>query len=313
MADNFQTLADLIKIDTAGVSDIDVSDLLNKAQIISLLAAGTASNGTQHQYLKETGAPVVGFRDVNVGHDTSKSDDTLITIALKILSANTMVDKALADAHKKGPGALVARESRRHLKQAFFEAEKQMIYGTGNLADGFDGLVDNATVSSLAGEMVINAGGTTINTASSIWFIVTNDDESDVTVITGRDGQIDIDDTIVTKHVDGTGKSYPVYYTPIEGWLGMQVGSKYSVGRIVNVTEDAGKGLTDDLLSKMLELFPSDKVPAMIGMSRRSRGQLQRSRTTYSPTGMPAPLPAEYEGVPIVTAESISNVEALVA
>ncbi len=313
MADNFQTLADLLKIDTAGASDIDVSDLLNKAQIINRIAAGTASNGTQHQYLKEIGAPVVGFRDPNTGRDVDKSSDELVTINLKILSANTMCDKALADVHKKGPGAFVAREARRHLRQAFFEAEKQMLYGTGNIADGFTGLVDNASVATLAGEMVIDAGGTTPGTASSVWFIVTNDDETDVTAIAGQDGNIDIGDTIVTKHQDANGKSYPVYYTPIESWLGLQIGCKYSVGRIVNVTEDAGKGLTDDLLSQMLELFPSDKQPSLIGMSRRSRGQLQRSRTTYSPTGQPAPLPSEYEGIPIVVAESIPNTEALVA
>ena len=312
MADSLLTLNDLILLDTPGTADVEISDLLNKAVILNRLGAVEASNGTKHEYLKEIGAPVVGFRAPNAGRDISKSEDELITIALKILSANTQVDKALADAKKGGPEAWIAKEAKRHIVEAFFQAEKQMLFGTGIHADGFQGLVQNETILYKDSEMVIDAGGTTANTASSVFFIVTNNDETDVTAVMGQDGKIKIDETFVTpKVVDG--KQLPTYYTPIEGWMGLQIGSKYSVGRIVNLTADAGKGLTDGLLSQMLERFPDHKRPSFIAMSRRSRGQLQRSRTTYSPTGAPAPVPVEYEDIPIVAAESITNTEALVA
>jgi len=313
VANNFQTLADLLKIDTAGTSDIEVSDLLNRARILMALAATEASDGTVHKYLKETGAPVVGFREPNAGRDISKSTDELVTITLKILSANTACDKAVADAHKKGAETFIAREAKRHLREAFFQAEKQLLYGVGAHAGGFQGLADNDVVKFADSEMVIDAGGTTAGTGSSVWFIVTNDEETDVTAVAGQDGMIDIGETVVQMLLDGDGKQYPGYYTPIEGWLGLQIGSKYSVGRIVNLTEDAGKGLTDGLLSQMLERFPDHKRPSFIAMSRRSRGQLQRSRTTYSPTGAPAPVPVDYEEIPILAAESISNTETLVA
>ena len=53
--------------------------------------------------------------------------------------------------------------------------------------------------------------------------------------------------------------------------------------------------------------------PTHILMSRRSRGQLQRSRTTYSPTGSPSPLPTEYEGIPIIVTDAIRDTEELLS
>ncbi|TWT63190.1 major capsid protein [Rubinisphaera italica] len=310
MADNLKTLADLLVVNTAGAADIEVSDLLNDAAILNRLAATEASDGTLHKYTKENGAPVVGFRAPNTGRDISKSTDELVTIELKILSANTRCDQAIANSYKKGgPEAYVGKEARRHLKQAFFMAEQQSIYGTGNDADGFTGLIDNDIVKFKDSDMVVDAGGDTVNGTSSVWFFVTNDEETDVTAIAGQDGKIDIGETVTIEGYDADGKGLPMYYTPIEGWMGLQVGSIHSVGRICNI--DFDHPLTDELLSKLLEKFP--KMPAFGAFSRTTRGQLQRSRTTYSPTGMPAPLPQEYEGVPLIVAESLKNTEAVTA
>ena len=97
----------------------------------------------------------------------------------------------------------------------------------------------------------------------------------------------------------------------IGGHLGIQVGSKYAAARIANLTADSGKGLTDSLLADALALCPSADQPTHIAMSRRSLSQLQKSRTTYSPIGAPAPRPSEYEGIPIVVTDSITNTETL--
>lgn len=315
MADSFLTLADLVKVNDQNLADIEVSDLLDDAPLLAALAADFASNGTDHKYLKETGAPVVGFRAPNTGRENTKSADTLVTINLKILDASTTVDKALADAYQRGgPEAYVGREARRHLRAAFFHAEKQFINGTGNEADGFTGMADAATVDGLADAMVIDAGGTTINTASSVWLIRTNDMGTDVSAITGREGQIMIGDTIVQAIQDTVnGGRFSAYYTPIEGWLGLQVGSAFSIARIVNLTEDAGKGLTDDLIYQALAAFPASRQPNVIAMSRRSLRQLRESRTATNVTGAPAPRPTDVDGIPILSTDAIVNTEALVA
>ena len=85
-----------------------------------------------------------------------------------------------------------------------------------------------------------------------------------------------------------------------------------SVVRIANVTGDAGKGATDALISKALALFPASRQPNVILMGRRSRNQLQASRTATNPTGAPAPLPEDSFGIGIITTDGIGSVESLI-
>lgn len=311
MADTFLSLADLVKINDNNLADIDVSDILDDAPFMKALAADVASNGTDHKYLKETTAPVVGFRAANTGRENKDSTDTLVTINLKILDASFAIDKALADAYKNGPQALIAREGKRHLKAAFFKAEQQFLNGTDSDSDGFTGLADAL---GLANAMTYNATGTTSNTGSSVYLVRTNADGVDCTAITGQDGEIMWDDSVVQAIEDtSNGGRFSGYYTPIEGWLGLQVGSANSVGRIVNLTEDSGKGLTDDVLAEALALFPASRQPNLIVMNRRSRKQLQQSRTATNSTGAPAPFPTEAFGVPIVTTDAITSTEAILS
>lgn len=310
MADDFLSLADLVLINDANLADIDLTDILDEAPVLAALAADIASNGTLHKYVKETGAPVVGFREANVGAENSASTDTLVTVTLKILDASCTVDKALADAYKKGNAAYVAREVKRHLKAAFFMAEKQILNGTGNAADGFTGLADSLDDSN--DTMVVDAGGTTESTASSVWAMRTNEDGVDCTVIAGEDAKINVGET-VEQAVEDTvnGGRFTGLYTSVIGWLGLQIGSAYSVGRICNITEDSGKGLTDALISSMLAKFPASRQPNILAMNRRSLQQLQNSRTATNPTGAPAPFPQEAFGIPIKVTDAITSTETL--
>ncbi|MCJ7543968.1 MAG: hypothetical protein MUP47_05285 [Phycisphaerae bacterium] len=311
MADEFLTLADLTKINDRNLADIEVTDLLDEAPLLAALAADEASNGSQHQYTKETGAPVVGFRLPNVGRENKASADTLVTILLKILDASCTVDKALAMIYRKGVEAYVAREVRRHLKAGYFEAEKQMINGTGSLGDGFAGLADALV---FGGAMVLDATGSTPATASSVYLIRTNAEGADCVAIAGQDGNIIVGETVEQAIEDVTnGGRFTGLYTSVLGWLGLQIGSAYSVARILNLTAQAGKGLTDDLLGEALALFPASRQPGLIVMNRRSREQLRKSRTATNPTGAPAPLPEEAFKVQIITTDAITNTEAIQA
>lgn len=311
MADTFITLTDLIEINDRNLADIEVTDLLDDAPLMKALAAATSSNGTKHQYTKETGAPIVGFRSANAGRENGASADTLVSIDLHILDASFAIDKAIADAFKGGPEALIAREGKRHLKAAFFKAEQQFLNGTvGGAAAGFSGLADSLV---LANGMVVNAGGTTAATGSSVYLVRTNADGVDCTAITGEDGQIMLGETVTQQLTDSAGKYYPGYWTPCQTWLGMQIGSAYSVGRIANITADSGKTLTDELIYSALALFPAARQPNLIVMNRRSLTQLRNSRTATNATGAPAPRPTEVEGIPIVVTDAITSTEALLA
>lgn len=311
MSDSFLALADLLKINGAGIADKGCSDILNESPVLMRMAATEASNGTVHSYLKETTAPTVGFRAVNAGRDNSKSADTQVDVSLKILDCSFAVDKALADAYKGGVEAFIAREARRHIRQGLFAAEKQMFYGTGSDSGGFTGLANQTYLDKKDDSMVIDATGSTANTGSSVWFLRTNNDGRDIEMILPQNG-LDWGDSTVQRVSDGTA-TYPAYYTPIMGWMAMAVGSLYSAARICNLTADSGKGMTDTLAYAALTLFPASRMPNLIVMNRRSLEQLRKSRTATNATGAPAPRPTEIEGIPIVVTDAILSTEALLA
>ncbi len=311
MADVYTSIADLVKINDMNLADLEVTDLLQDAPLLAALAADVASNGTEHKYLKETGAPVVGFRAVNDGRENKASADTLVTITLKILDASFAVDMALANAYRKGQAAYVAREARRHLKAAIAAAELQLVRGVSADAGGFVGLLAASTIDALADAMVYNAAGDTADSCTTVLAIRSNADGNDVTLITGNDGQIDIGDTVVQNMPGATVGHYPGLYTPITGWLGLQIGSAYSVGRIANL--DSDHTLDDDMLAELLSLFPETRQPTHFVMNRASRKNLQKSRTATNSTGAPAPVPTEAFNIPIITTPAIPSNLAVVA
>lgn len=312
MADDLYALADLLTINDTSLADITVSDILNKAPFMAALSYVEATHGTIHKYTKETGAPVVGFRDVNGGRDLDSSIDTAVTATLEILDWSFLIDQALADSYVKGGyNALLDREGIRHLRQAMFVFEKQIINGTvDGSADGFAGMAD--VLDDSDDSMVVNAGGTTADTASSVYAVRIGRD--DLVGVLGMDGNFTMKEPVIQQTLVNPGtdnKSYPAYYTAASGFCGLQVGSAYSFGRICNLTEDSGKGLTDDLIADLLSEFPSGGMPTQLVMNRRSLKQLQQSRTATNQTGAPAPFPTEAFGVPILTTDSILNTEAL--
>jgi len=315
MANEFLNLTDLAKINTLDNADRDISDLLDEAPLLAMLPADLASNGTTHKYVKQTGAPTVGFRAVNAGKENKKSADTAVSEDLKYLDASFYVDVAVADGYRGGPEAYMAREAARQLKAAFSEYEQQIFYGTGNSASGFNGLADDANLDGVGDLMVVNAAGTTASTGSSVWGIRATGDLNNVVSILGNDGQIEIGD--ITEQVinDPTDVSLTlnVYAMKVAAYVGMQIGGAYSVARLANLTEDSGKTLTDALIAELLEKFKANQMPTHLAMSRRSLFQLQASRTATNATGSPAPIPIESFGVPIVPTDSITDTEALLA
>jgi hypothetical protein len=310
MADDIYVLADFVG-DALDLSPAQVTDLSLAAPVLMSLPMVPSSNGTNHKYVKETGAPVVGFRAVNAGRELDHSVDTVVSLDLKVLDFSWAVDYALAKAWRKGGApALIAREGLRHLKSAFYHYEKQIFYGTGvGDAGGFAGLLDNAQFDALADTMVVNAAGSSANTGSSVWLITAS--ENAMCSVMRDDNPIELGETVVLDMLDGDGKHFPAYYTPGSAWCGLQIGGAFDIVRIANLTEDSGKGLTDDLIYTALSKFPGGRAPTHVVMNRRSLRQLRESRTATNATGAPAPIPREVEGIPIIVTEAITSTEAI--
>lgn len=311
MANVYTSLADLVKINDQNLADIVVSDLLDDAPLLRALAADIASNGTEHKYLKQTGAPTTAFRAANDGRENKASADTLVTVTLKIFDASYACDMALANSYYKGKDAYLNREGMRHIRSAFQTMEKQIFYGAGTGGDsaGFTGLTDNAAFDAVADTLVVDATGSTASTGASCWLIRTQLDA--VCLVAGQDGNLELGETTVQRLAGATGY-YPAYWTPVTGYYGLQLGNAYPAVRICNLTAQTGKGLTDILLSTAIAKFPATAPPNLIVMSRRSLMQLQKSRTATSPTGAPAPFPDSAFNIPIVVTDQLSETEAIV-
>ena len=314
MAESYNTLAGLVQFNDRNLADLEVSDLLDDAPLLNVLHAQPASNGTLHKYLKQTTASSAAFRAALAGLDKTASADTLVTDTLAILDGSFSTDVALADAYKGGRDAWLQMELIRTMKQVFAVAEKQVLYGTGNDASGFAGLLDDSQLDALADAMVYNAGGTTADTQTSVFLLRSGKD--DCSFILGNDGNIVVEDepTVIEKVVNpGTdNKTYPALYVPVNGYSGFQIGGAYSAARIANVhPTDADAQLTDDMIYEALALFPASRQPNIIAMNRAALKMLRASRTAVNVTGAPAPRPTEVEGIPIACTDQIVSTEAV--
>ncbi len=263
-----------------------------------------------YTYVKRTSLPTGGgFRSVNDGVTPSSSTYDEVTVTLKLLSEILVVDKGVALAYVDGPESYLMTEAVGSASAFLSKLLNQFYYGTQNDANGFLGLADVVDSS-----MVVDAGGTTANTGSSVWALHLNDPKG-VCLAFKADmniNPIEFPDPI-EQLIPGTtsGTYFPALVSEFTAWVGLQPGHKYQIGRIKNITEDSGAQLNDDLMSDLYNKFPESSKPTVFVMSRRSRAQLQKSRTAYNPLGAPAAVPAEWEGIPIVVSEVIRNNEAI--
>ena len=310
MANDFVTIADMLA-DAFDLAPHELSEIRDAAPLTSRLPAIPSSNGDTHKYAVNTQNPVVGFRGENAGRDFDHSIHRIDTVTLKILDFSWMADKAVADRWRQGGAkAYIAREGMYHLRSAMYAMEDQFLNGTvGGDASGYDGLADSANLDGASDSMVVDAGGTTASTGSSFYLLRISPSECSNVVM--GDG-VSLGETIVQNFVDGSNLNLPVYYTPACTWVAAQLGSLYSAARIANLTEDSGKGLTDDLIYSAMKLFPAGLGPNLCVTNQRSLEQLRLSRTATNATGAPAPTPTMTgNGVPIITTDALTETETL--
>lgn len=313
MSESINTLAGLIQLNDMNTAELNVSDLLQDAPLIAAMEAVEASNGTKHSYDKEVVAEGVAFRAPNAGVINSASEDEHVETNLAFLDGSFDTDIAITSKAKNGTDAYLEKRTVRKLKSLLSTSEKNLIYG--NVSGGFDGLLENALLNQLSDSMVIGAGGTTADEQTSVILIRTTED--DCALIAGNGGNFTAEDpymNTVYPNPSTDAKRYDAWRVPLYGWLGMQYGSIYSVARIANLHKsDAGASLDDDLLYDAIGLLPSARQPNLCVMNRQSLGQLRKSRTATNATGVPAPMPTEIGGIPIIVTDSIVNTEAVVA
>jgi hypothetical protein len=267
-------------------------------------------SGINYKTLIRTAIDASPFRDANEGTAVVKSTWENRLVETFILNPQFEVDKAVADRSEDGWEAFLADEAMGIMEAAMQGLAKQFYYGrsatvnVGN-AKAFPGLLEMYD----ATNMVVDATGTTDDTASSVWAVKFG--PRDVTWVWGVNGNLAMSDVTVERILDASSNPFSAYRQELLAYPGLQVGSVRSVARIKKLTADSGKGLTDDLIAQMLGKFEVGVVPDVMFMSRRSLQQLQQSRTATNATGVPAPFPTSAFGVPIAVTDAILNTEKL--
>jgi len=275
--------------------------------------------GTSYKAGVRTTLPATGFRAANEGQTPVKSEFRQELVEAFIFGGVMEADKAVAEAHEDGAEAFLAIESNGVMLSALQELGSQIWYGTTNDAKGFPGLKAATAfgASTTGGDaLTINATGTTASTASSVYAVKFGDQH--ITLIGGNGKSFELDDVMIQQIVAGNGGKIMAYVAGLTSWIGLQAVNENSVRRICNLTADSGKGLTDALLAQLIATFPVGVVPDAIFCSRRSRQQLQISRSAVGQVaagggGSPAfaPVPTDFEGIPIIATDSILNTDAI--
>ena len=272
--------------------------------------------GTSYYTVRRTGLPSVGFRGANGGVTPSKSTFVKQLHECYILAGAVNCDLAVATAYDGGMAELEMVEASGVAKSTLIHLGAQIWYGSSNDGKGFPGIKSLVAKGDATG---YDATGSTASTASSIYGVKFGAQGAQIVV--GNGTTLDLSEFSNQQLADSDGKVYAGRVANLTAWVGLQVASVTAVGRIANVTADSGKGCTDSLLSAWLEKFAVGNLPDTIFMSRRSAGQLQRSRSVTimntaagKVTGAVenvAPWPTSAFGIPIIVTDSIGNTDAI--
>ena len=280
--------------------------------------------GTTYKTGIRTGLPTTGFRNANEGQNPSKSKFREALIQCFIFGGNVEADKAVADAYEDGAEAWQIIEADGVMKSAMQNLGRQMFYGTVNDGKGFPGLkasLPKGAKTKNGDALTIDATGTSANKASSVYMVKFG--VQDLTFVGGQNRAFDLGDFRVEMASDSEGKKFEAYVAALTSWIGMQIGHENVARRILNLTDQEGKGLTDILLSRLLATYPVGYRPDAIFGSRDAITQLQESRAakvslqgnakqgTLGASDVYVPRPTDFQGIPIIETDSIGNTDAI--
>jgi hypothetical protein len=310
---NNLTLLDLAKLNGADPVVGLIEEVAIASPEVTIIPARTI-RGTSYKTVIRNRRPSVAFRAANEGTDASKSDFTERLVEAFILSSRIEVDKAVARGYEDGPEALQAIEAAGVMRAALSTVGTQTIYGNSASSKGFAGL--QSLIGTFGDELVVDAGGTTANTGSSVYAI--NAGVTGVQYVYGNGTTFDLSAFREGDAVDADGRRYPAFIADLTAWIGLQCVNRYAVGRLKDITAaEAGARLNDAKIAELLSRFPVGERPTHLLMSRRSAFQLQISRTTAPNTkqeaftGILPGVPTESFGIPIIITDSIGDTEAL--
>lgn len=300
------TLVDKLAIDE-GIGAPIVEEVVSMYPEIAVFPVDTISGDTVTLSI-ETGNPSVGYRNANEGTSAKKGTFASRIFQTSIIEQFINVDIQGVLNASKDPARVLTAEARSVTKAVLSHIAYQQWYaGTTQASADTKAAPGFLAQSNSAATHVVDATGSTAKT--SVWIMELGQGSCDH--LYGNDNTLMFgEDWTEETARDASGNSLRVLQNWISGRVAPRLANKNSAIRIKNIGTDSGKGLTDLLLAKAFrQARELGMNPNAIFATPRSIEQLQVSRTTYSPIGAPAPMPEEYQGVPIYQTINLSNAE----
>lgn len=309
MAYEYLTMLDLAKLNGSDAVVGLIEENINVAPEAALFPARTIS-GTSFKTLQRTTLPTTQFRNANEGVEPKKSVYATKLVECFYLDGQLEMDVAIAQADEMGEAHALSLEADGLVQASIQHIGKQVWYGTNTNGDakGFQG-----AISIVDSDAVLDAGGTTANTGSSVYGVRIGEKYS--SMIFGRNAVLNIGEWR-KQTITRSSKELTAWKNSLEGWLGFQWVNKHGVCRLKDATQaESAARVSDAHLANLLSQIKW--VPDFWFMNRRSLYQLQVSRTPTSNTSgnastVPfADVPKDALGIPIVVTDSILSTEAL--
>lgn len=305
-----------------------------------------------------TGLPTAGgFVDYNEGFTSGKASLKLREFDAKLTGGKVQVERITAQEwdqeNENGKFTYFDLQLYARMKTELKNINSVLFYGTGVDAKGFPGmkeLTPYVNVLSLTDDpgaddyvkTVINAGGSSAGTASSVYSVVFGEMEAQLVLGNDQGGEMFTMSEIIEQHIapdsDDPDATLVHDVTQIWGYFGLSVGgmnqtpndevpTQYSVRRLANLTEDSGKGVTDAKLEQLVLSHGDNKMPSMLFMNGRSGRQWADSRSATSVSvflngpgdaknnqvNVRAPRPTNFDGIPVTYDSAIRSTDAIEA
>ncbi|WP_395736283.1 major capsid protein [Prosthecobacter sp.] len=321
------SLLDLSKANTDDVTKPIIEQAAGQYPEMTELAAHQLGDGVlSYETLLRIGYPSAAFHDMGAGVAASKSQTKLQRFDCFPFQGRVECPRHVANNWRRGgPAGYFAFEALGIMKSALFTLAKQIWYGRGADGKGFPGLKNFTAYGSTATDpltgrsysLAINAGGTTANGASSCYLVVS--DEQNVEIQLGSGSVFELPEPRIGDMLDANGNRVEALISVLQGYAGLQTPNLHCVRRIFNLTNESTHTMSDALLARAIKEFPTGVKPTSIWMSANQRYQLQISRTvtlfgqgsTRPDQPVLAPMPTQYDGIPIYATDAIGDTDTI--
>lgn len=283
--------------------------LLDQAPLFSAFDARPTA-GTKFYSLALISLPTAGFVNLGEGMSASEGGFELREFSCSLIGGMVKAEKISAglwDGSNGAPGSWFDLQTQLRMKADVLHVERQMILGTTNDAKGFPGAKDLTpfsagvfTLTETAAKYsfqrgVLNVAGTTANTASSVYSFVFGEQESQLVLGNDSGGELVTlgeirRQSLAPDPVNAPTRLLEFDVAQMEGFVGLSVAGfnqqlanqtipvQYAVRRACNITSDAGKTCTDQVMSKLSLSHGTGRRPSIFAMSHRSGEQLAAAR-----------------------------------